>query len=115
MYSGKLRTPHYENIRDGRKIYELRIYDEKRKIMNVGDLWIFKHENNKNLPEIRTQIQEIRLFDSFENAIKNTELNKLLPEITNVEDAVNLYNDFPGFEENSKKYGVVRFLLSVVS
>src|SRR6185503_8705133 len=41
-----LQNPYYEFIRDNIKIYEMRIYDERRRKIKVGDILMFKHNTN---------------------------------------------------------------------
>ena len=49
IFSSKLQEPYYTYIRDGIKIYEMRVNDEKRKKMKIGDIWKFKNANNENI------------------------------------------------------------------
>jgi ASC-1-like (ASCH) protein len=116
IHAGKLQSPYYEYIRDGVKIYELRVYDEKRQKMNVGDEWIFEHNTDKTLPKIRTKITDKKIYKSFEEAIDNTGFEKLLPQVKTKEEAIKIYNAFDngGYEKNAKIYGVVRFTLLCV-
>jgi ASC-1-like (ASCH) protein len=112
IHNGKLQSPYYEYIRDGKKKYELRVYDEKRKQMNIGDEWFFEHNEKADLPRIRTIITDIKLYKTFEQAIKEG-YKQLLPNANSEEEAVKIYNSFGDYEKESKIYGVVRFTLQV--
>ena len=116
VHEGKLQSPYYEYIRDGVKIYELRVYDEKRKKMKVDDEWLFKHNDNNELPEIRTKITDIKTYESFEKAIEDTGYKNLLPNAKSDEEAIKIYNAFDNgnYEKNAKEHGVVRFTLKIV-
>lgn len=46
-HSMKLRREPFEKIRDGRKTVELRLYDEKRRQIAVGDTVTFRCEEEK--------------------------------------------------------------------
>ena len=52
IFSSKLQEPYYTYIRDGIKIYEMRVNDEKRKKMKIGDIWKFKNANNEKFTGI---------------------------------------------------------------
>jgi ASC-1-like (ASCH) protein len=124
-HSSKLQSPYYEFVRDGVKIYETRVYDDKRKSMKVGDIWIFTH-NNLESTEIKTLITEIKIYKSFREAIEDTGVQKLLPHIKNIEsietieaieaieaieEGIKTYEAFDNgnYKIDGEKYGVVRF------
>jgi ASC-1-like (ASCH) protein len=115
-HESNLQTPYYEFVRDGVKIYELRVNDEKRQKMKEGDTWVFSHSSDKELPRYKTKITEVKLFVSFESAIDDTGYEQLLPEAKSVEEAVVTYNGFGdgAYERDAKKYGVVRFKLELI-
>jgi len=115
-FEGKLQSPYYEYIRDGIKIYEMRINDEKRQKMNIGDIWKFKHFTNETLPQYNTKIIDKKIYKSFEEAIEETGFKKLLPNAKSKEEAIQIYNAFDNgnFELEAKKYGIVSFTLEVI-
>jgi ASC-1-like (ASCH) protein len=112
----KLQEPYYTYVRDGIKIYELRVNDEKRRKMKIGDIWKFKNANNEKLPEFNTKIIDKKIYKSFEEAIKKKGYKKLLPNCKSIEEAIKTYNAFDGgmYEVDAKKYGVVCFKLKVI-
>jgi len=116
IISSKLQEPYYTYIKDGIKIYELRVNDEKRKKMKIGDIWKFKCTNNEKLPEYNTKIIDKKIYKSFEEAIKNVGYKKLLPNCKSIEEAIKTYNAFDGgmYEVDAKKYGVACFKLKVI-
>ena len=115
-FESKLQTPYYEYIRDEIKIYEMRVNDEKRQKMNIGDIWKFKHATNETLPQYNTKITDKKIYNSFEEAIKEIEYKKLLPNTKSKEEAIKIYNAFDdgNYELDAKKYGVVCFTLKVI-
>ena len=112
----KLQEPYYTYIRDGIKIYEMRVNDEKRKKMKIGDIWKFKNANNEKLPEYNTKIINKKIYKSFEEAIKKKGYKKLLPNSKSIKEAIKTYNAFDNgmYEVDAKKYGVVCFRLKVI-
>ena len=117
-HQGKLADPHYDDIKNGSKIYEVRVNDPKRQKMKVGDNWTFKHNDDPDLPPIHTKIVNIDLFDSFEDAIEDSGIQNVLPHAADLESGIEMYNNFPHAEgtyrDGAKKYGVVRFKLEVL-
>ena len=116
IFSSKLQEPYYKYIKNGIKIYEMRINDEKRKKMKIGDIWKFKNANNEKLPEYNTKIIDKKIYKSFEEAIKKKGYKKLLPNSKSISEAIKTYNAFDNgmYEVDAKKYGVVCFRLKVI-
>ena len=54
----------YEEVKSGRKDIEVRLNDEKRQKMNVGDIIVFT--NTETGEQLKAQIVERHLFDTFE-------------------------------------------------
>jgi ASC-1-like (ASCH) protein len=115
IFESKLQTPYYEYIKDGTKIYEMRVNDEKRQKMNIGDIWKFKHAVDETLPQYNTRIIDKKIYKSFEEAINETGYEKLLPNTKTKDEAIKIYNAFDNgnYELDAKKYGVVCFRLQV--
>ena len=112
-HDSELDKMYYNDVENGNKIYECRINDKKRKNMKIGDHWKFSLKGDKNMC-FETIIIDKKEYISFEAAIKDTCLNQLLPNIITQDEAVKIYKEFPGYEENSKIYGVVVFKLQTV-
>jgi ASC-1-like (ASCH) protein len=116
-HTSKLQSPYYEFIKDGKKIYETRVYDEKRKKMKVGDTWTFTHNSDSSLDPVRTLITDIKIYKSFREAIQATGVEKLLPQINDVEEGIKIYEAFDNgnYKIDGEMYGVVRFEIQVVN
>jgi ASC-1-like (ASCH) protein len=120
VHEGGLSDPHFENIKNGSKIYETRVYDDKRKGMNINDIWIFKHNDSAGNPlkdnkVVVTKIIEKALFESFYDALDDAGYKKVLPNVNSIKEGVSLYESFPGYKDGAKKDGVVRFRLEVIN
>lgn len=101
---------YFELIKSGKKIYETRVYDEKRRKIQLLDTVIFKdRESGKTFKAL---ITELSYFKNFEEAILDSGLKKVLPNARSVKVGVNLYESFPHetgtFKTASKKFGVLR-------
>jgi len=110
-HESKLQSPYYEYIRDGNKIYEVRVNDHKRQKMNIGDVWIFKHNLDQTLPPIRTKIIGKKFYDSFAEAITDIGVEQLLPQIDTIGEAIHTYENFDNgnYKLDAIKYGVIVF------
>ena len=113
IFESKLQSPYYEYIKDEIKIYEMRVNDEKRQKMNIGDIWQFTHSTNDTFGQYDTIILNKQIYKSFEEAIKIIGYNKLLPNATSNDEAIKIYNAFNNgkYESDAIKYGVVCFTL----
>lgn len=60
----RLRPAPFEKIRAGRKTIELRLYDEKRQQITVGDTIRFVN-TDEPAEVLETVVEKIFLFDSF--------------------------------------------------
>lgn len=116
IYESKLKDPYFEYVKSGVKTYEVRVNDEKRKKMKVGDIWIFYH-NDKQLLPIETYITQITTYKTFKEAIEDTGVEKLLPNVKDINEGIKTYEAFPHdegtYKEGAEKYGVVRFKLEI--
>ena len=109
-----IEDPHFDNILNGKKIYETRVNDEKRQLVKLGDIIEWTHRTENRQPYSIVVIG-IDYFKSFKDAIETSGVKKVLPNVSTVEEGVKLYEAFPHktgtFKDGAKKYGVVRFHL----
>ena len=110
----KLDTIYYDQIKAGKKIYETRVYDQKRRKMKLLDKIIFK-DSQDGSRSFEAQIVELSFFSDFRQAIEQVGIKKVLPSARSLDQGVKIYNSFNSgkYERDAKKYGVVRmkFLL----
>ena len=109
----KLNPKPYKMIKDGQKTVEMRLYDEKRQAISVGDIITFQNTENTE-EELRAQVVELYRFDSFKDLYDN------LPplECGYTEDSVKNaspedMNEYYTCEEQAK-YGVVGIRIRVL-
>ena len=115
VHNGKLKDPHFNNILEGKKLYELRVNDEKRQKMHDGDIWIFSHNDKSDVEPFATTIVEVTKYKSFEEALedKDVPFTKVIPDADTITDALKVYEGIDGYIDGAKKFGVVRFKLQV--
>lgn len=101
----KLREVYFEKIKEGTKVYEIRLNDEKRQLIDVGDLIVFKKKPDLN-DSITTEVKDLIYFSSFEEMAKTLPLNKIGFEQKSIEQTISIYHQFYTKDEE-EKYGVV--------
>lgn len=98
-----LRSNPFELIKAKRKTIEMRLLDEKRKKLNIGDLIIFSNVETKE--EIIAEVVNLNSYASFEELYANykkSELGYKDNESANSSDMLEYYS-----KENILKYGVL--------
>ena len=88
----------FNEIKCGNKDIELRLYDEKRRLINVGDTITFEHVDTHE--EIKTKVKNLyitkdfkELFDRFDNkrfGLKDTDDESLLLNFYTLDDNKNM-------------------------
>ena len=106
-----LDTQHFDNVVSNRKIYELRIFDKKRREISLGNEIKFTKKNSDE--SVTKTIDKILLFDSFKDALTTINLDELLPGVGSLTEGIRLYENIPhstgSYKEASKKFGLVMF------
>ncbi len=98
-----LSSNAYTLIDNEQKTVEMRLYDEKRRLLNINDVIIFKNIKNQN--ELKVKIIDLKVFSSFEELYKNYNkiaLGYLENEEANPKDMLEYY-----LQEDIDKYGVI--------
>ena len=100
----------FNMIKSGNKTIEMRLYDEKRNLINIGDKIIFTDRETGNV--LITRVKKLYLFKSFEELYKNFDKEKLgynSAELANPKDMSKYYSD-----KDIEKYGVVGIEIEVI-
>lgn len=104
-YLMKLNPKYFEYMKNGTKEIEIRLNDNKRKHLKVGDEIIFQKEP-KLKEELYTKVEELFIEKSFEDAIMNLEIQQYADQEETRENFLkDLYEFYTKEQEN--KYGVV--------
>ena len=106
IHNMKLNDAPFEMIQKGQKTIELRLNDEKRRLIKTGDRIIFSKTTEPE-KKLETLVKEIHSFDSFEELYKSLPLEKCgyLPE--EIKDAS--YKDMEEYysSERQAQFGVL--------
>ncbi len=108
----KLKEVYFNKIKNGEKIYEIRLKDEKRRSINVGDDLIFKKE-----PELKetlaTKVKDLIYFNYFDKMLNTLPLRKIGFENMTKQTVMDIYYRFYS-KEDENKYGVVAIKVEVI-
>ena len=99
----KLNNDPFECIKNGTKTIELRLNDEKRKLLTVGDYIEFT--NRVTNEKLLVEVIDLFKYNSFEELYKHfnkIEMGYSINEEANPKDMENYYS-----KEEQEKYGVL--------
>lgn len=102
----KLQPEPFAKIKFGKKTIELRLYDEKRRKINIGDQIEFLNLNDKK-QKIRVQVTELYKYSSFEELYDNLPLSKCGYEDFEIECANSKDMEKYYTVDDQKKDGVI--------
>ena len=85
MKKMNLSQPYFNMVKNGKKTVEIRLYDDKRKQLKIGDK--IKFSNNEIDKSFFKKIKDIKIFESFRKAITQTRLKNCMPNINRIDDA----------------------------
>ena len=101
----KLQPKYFEYINKGTKKIELRLYDEKRKKINIGDTIIFQKE-----PELestmKVKVVGILKYNTFKELLKDFNIELLSDKSMTKQELLTILEEFYP-QEKQKQYGVV--------
>ena len=102
----RLKPAPFENIRAGRKTIELRLYDEKRQQIAVGDTICFVNTENTS-ESLTATVKDLYVFDSFESLYNTLPLTECGYDEEELRSAS--YRDMELYysKEEQSRYGVV--------
>ena len=99
----------FELIADGRKKVEMRLNDEKRQRLNIGDLIVFSNAESKE--ELIVEVIDLRCFKSFDElyaSYDKTIIGYQKSDIANPDDMYKYYS-----KEQIDKYGALAIEIKV--
>jgi len=121
-----LNSNYYYQVKSGEKPFEIRINDQKRQLMNIGDYIEISCRNckllNNNKP-FKVEIIDKKVFHNFKDALEYCSIEKAMPELhkngKSIQNAIDLYEQFPHdefetYKKGAEQYGVAVFELKVL-
>lgn len=104
-YNMKLMTEYFEYIKYGTKRIELRLNDEKRRKLKIGDEIIFE-EAIDNPRYLKTKIIDLYHEESFNDIIDKFDISLFADKEITKEELINILNKIYPIEKQ-KEYGVI--------
>lgn len=109
----RLQPEFFEKIKNGEKIYEIRLNDEKRQQVNVGDIVIFKKEPDC-YEGIVVKVLEKRFFRNFAQMAQAMSLSEMGFSGKNAEQVERKLHTIYS-RKDEERYGVVVFKIQVTN
>lgn len=104
-YIMKLNPKYFEYMKNGTKRIEIRLNDEKRKNIKIGDEIVFQKEPELK-DEVSTQIVNLIIKRNFKELIESLDISEYSDKSESEEKFLNdLYKFYT--KEQEEKYGVV--------
>lgn len=104
MHEMKLQDKYYNYILNGTKKIELRLNDEKRSLVKLNDIIIFKNEVTNETFE--TKVIGLLKYNNFNDLFNDFEIETLADKEMTKEELLNVLQKFYT-KEKQEKYGVL--------
>ena len=101
----KLQPRYYEYILNGSKDIEIRLYDEKRQKINIGDTIIFKKEPELN-ESFKVRVVGLLRYENFDGLFNDFIIDRLADKSMSKSELLEELEKFYT-KEKQKEYGVL--------
>ena len=98
-----LKDPYFSYIKDGTKRIELRLFDDKRRRIDLGDLIEFSGSNDKS---VQARVVGLLHYDSFVDLCKDFNIAILADKAATKDDLMATLNEFYS-PEKQVQFGVI--------
>lgn len=114
IYEMKLKAEPFEKIEIGRKTVELRLFDEKRRRLDIGDKIIFEKLEDSS-QRIAVVVRSLHRYATFEELFMDVPLEKCGNASTDTpkEAAARMSQYYP--EDKIQKYGVLGIGIELIN
>lgn len=104
-----IRKKYFDLIKNHKKSIELRLYDEKRKLINIGDIITFV--SNETKEELISKVIKLHKAKNFEELVKNINIEKT--GFKTIEDLNKNILEFYSIEKQNN-FGVLGIEIKVI-
>ena len=105
IHEMKLQPKYYDYILNGTKRIEIRLFDEKRQQIRIGDtIKFFKEPELKESFDVK--VVGLLRYNSFEDMFKDFDISVLSDKSMTKEELINVLEQFYT-KEKQKEYGVL--------
>lgn len=106
----RLKNRYFHYIKNGSKRIELRLYDDKRKQIQLNDIIQFSNEQQEN---ISAKVIELLHNKNFNDLIDDLDINLLADKSINKQDLLNDLNHFYS-PQQQKQFGVIGIRIELI-
>lgn len=110
LHQMKLRNDPFQRIKNGKKTIEIRLYDEKRKLLNVDDYIEFTNLDNNE--KLKVKVIKLHLFKTFKDLFDKFDNSYLGHDENDKISYERMYDYYT--KEEEKEYGVVGIEIKLV-
>ncbi len=110
IHEMNLQDRYFDYIKSGTKRIELRLFDEKRQKINIGDIITFTNSRNEKLP---ARVIGLLRYSSFEELFKDFDISILADSSMLKTKLLGVLEEFYTKEKQSR-YGVVGIRIELV-
>ena len=108
----KLQPEYYNFIVNGTKRIEIRLYDEKRQQIKIGDVIKFLKEPELN-ESFNAKVVGLLRYNSFEEMFKDFDISILSDESMTKDELISVLEQFYT-KEKQEKYGVLGIRIELI-
>ena len=108
----KLQPEYYNFILNGTKRIEIRLYDEKRQQIKIGDVIKFLKEPELN-DSFNSKVICLLRYNSFEEMFKDFDISILSDESMTKDELISVLEQFYT-KEKQEKYGVLGIRIELI-
>lgn len=101
----KLQPKYFDYISDGTKRIELRLYDEKRQKINIGDTIVFQKEPELE-STLKVKVIGLLRYNSFKELFNDFSIEIMADNSMTKEELLDVLEEFYT-PEKQKTYGVI--------
>ena len=112
MHEMKLQPEYYNYILNGTKRIEIRLYDEKRQKIKIGDTIKFLKEPDLK-ESFKIKVVGLYRYNSFEDLFKDFDISILSDKSMSKEELIDVLEQFYT-KEKQEQYGVLGIRIELI-
>lgn len=107
-----LQSTFYDYMLNGTKKVEIRLYDDKRKLIKIGDIIRFKKEPDR-IESFDTKVVGLLKYNNFEEMFNSLDISLLADKSMTKDELIKALEVFYT-KEKQEKYGVLGIMIELL-
>ena len=112
IHQMKLKNDPFERIKSGKKTIEIRLYDEKRRKVKLGDTIKFLKEPNLK-ESFKAKVIGLLRYNTFEDMFKDFDISILADKSMTKNELLNVLEEFYS-KDKQQEYGVLGIRIELI-